>query len=397
MIRLPISSRKLALLAVIVPLLALFIYVAVRSGPFAPVPVTVTTIENRSVAPALFGIGTVEARYTYRIGPTISGRVKQVDVNIGDSVRAGQLLGEMDPVDLDDRVKAQDAALKRAEAAVISAEAHVRDTTARFTYADAQAQRYEDLLQTGSVSENAVEARRQERQVAEAGLSSARANLDAAHQELARTRADREGMIKQRTNLRLVSSVDGLVTARYADPGTTVVAGQAVVEVINPESLWINVRFNQLNSSGLRAGLPASIVLRSKAGQPMAGKVLLVEPLADAVTEEILAKVVFDKVPEPLPPIGELAEVSVSLPEISSSTVVPNASMQRINGSIGVWIIEDGGLRFAPVRVGASDINGWVQIREGVNMGESVVVYSHRALKDGSRIKVVERLPGVPL
>lgn len=397
MIRLPISTRKLALLAVIVPLIALFIYVAIRSGPFAPVPVTVTTIENRSIAPSLFGIGTVEARYTYRIGPTISGRVKQVDVNIGDNVRAGQLLGEMDPVDLDDRVKAQDAALKRAEASVISAEAHVRDTAARFTYADAQAQRYEDLLQTGSVSGNAVEARQQEQQVAEAGLSSARANLDAARQELARARADREGMIKQRTNLRLVSSVDGLVTARYADPGTTVVAGQAVVEVINPKSLWINVRFNQLNSSGLRSGLPASIVLRSKAGQPMAGKVLIVEPLADAVTEEILAKVVFDKVPESLPPIGELAEVSVALPEIPSSTVVPNASMQRINGSIGVWIIEDGGLRFAPVRVGATDLDGRVQILEGVNMGESVVVYSHRALKAGSRIKVVERLPGVPL
>ena len=68
MIHLPISSRKLALLA--------------------QVPVTVTTIENRSIAPALFGIGTVEARYTYRIGPTISGRVKQVNVHVGDRVRA---------------------------------------------------------------------------------------------------------------------------------------------------------------------------------------------------------------------------------------------------------------------------------------------------------------------
>ena len=397
MIHLPISARKLVLLAVIVPLLSLLIYVALSSGPLAPVPVTVTTIENRSIAPALFGIGTVEARYTYRIGPTISGRVKQINVHVGDRVQAGQLLGEMDPVDLDDRVAAQDAALSRAEASVLAAEAQVRDTIARFTYADAQAQRYEDLLQTGSVSENAVEARRQEQQVAEAGLSSARANLDAARQELARARADREGMIKQRTNIRLVSSVDGLVTARYADPGTTVVAGQAVVEVINPKSVWINVRFNQLNSSGLRSGLPASIVLRSKAGQSMTGKVLLVEPLADAVTEEILAKVIFDKVPELLPPIGELAEVSVALPEIPSSTVVPNASMQRINGSIGVWVIEDGGLRFAPVRVGATDLDGRVQILEGVNKGERVVVYSHRALKAGSRIKVVERLPGVPL
>jgi len=397
MMKMPISAQKLALIAVIVSLLAMLIYVALRSGPLAPVPVTVTTVENRSISPALFGIGTIESKYTYRIGPTISGRVKQVNVNIGDRIRAGQLLGEMDPVDLDDRVTAQDAALKQAEASVLAAEAQVRDNTARFTYADAQTQRYEKLMLSQSVSEEALEARRQERQVAEAGLASARANLDAARQELARGLADRAGIVKQRTNLRLVSHVDGLVTARYADPGSTVVAGQPVVEVINPKSLWINVRFNQLNSSGLRSGLPARIVLRSQAGQVMSGKVLLVEPLADSVTEEVLAKVVFDTLPVPLPPLGELAEVSVALPEIPSSPIVPNASMQRVNGSIGVWIVEDGGLRFAPVRVGATDLDGRMQILEGLSAGDRVVVYSHKALKAGSRIKVVERLPGVTL
>lgn len=395
MTHLPISARKLALLAVMVPLLALFIYVAMRSGPLAAVPVMVTTVENRSIAPALFGIGTVEARYTYKIGPTIAGRVKQVDVHIGDKVQAGQLLGEMDPVDLDDRVIAQDAVLKRAEAAGLAAGAQVREASARFTYANAQAQRYETLLQSQSISEDAAEARRQERQVAEAGLTSARANLNSARQELARGRADREGMIKQRANLRLIAPVDGLVVARDADPGTTVVAGQAVVEVVDPKSLWINVRFNQLSSSGLRSGLPARIVLRSQAGQSIAGRILRVEPLADAVTEETLAKVVFDAMPEPLPPIGELAEITAVLPELPASPVVPNASILRINGSIGVWMIENDGLRFAPVKVGATDLDGRVQILKGLSAGEQVVLYSHKALSARSRVKVVERLIGV--
>jgi len=52
------NGRTLALIAVLVPLLILFIYVALRSGPLAPIPVTVTTVENRAIAPALFGIGT---------------------------------------------------------------------------------------------------------------------------------------------------------------------------------------------------------------------------------------------------------------------------------------------------------------------------------------------------
>ncbi len=144
--RLPLKSRTLALLAVIVPLLALFIYVGLRSGPLAPVSVTVVTVESRAVTPALFGIGTVEARYTYKIGPTFAGRVKRLDVHVGDQVKAGQILGEMDPVDLDDRVRSQESAFKRAGAAL-------REAEARQAYAQPQARRYEHLLAVRSPSE----------------------------------------------------------------------------------------------------------------------------------------------------------------------------------------------------------------------------------------------------
>ncbi len=60
--------RGLAVVAVTASLLVLFGYVALRSGPLAPVAVTVAAVETRSITPSLFGIGTVEARYTYKIG-----------------------------------------------------------------------------------------------------------------------------------------------------------------------------------------------------------------------------------------------------------------------------------------------------------------------------------------
>ena len=121
--KLPLQGRTLALLAVIIPLLVLFIYVGLRSGPLAPVAVTVASVESRAITPALFGIGTVEARYTYKIGPTFAGRVKRLEVHVGDQVKAGQVLGEMEPVDLDARVRSQESAFKRAEAALREAEA----------------------------------------------------------------------------------------------------------------------------------------------------------------------------------------------------------------------------------------------------------------------------------
>ena len=119
---------------------------------------TLTTVTEGPIAPALFGVGTVEARSTYRIGPTFAGRVSRVEVDVGDRVKAGQLLGEMDPVDLDDRVSAQDAALRRAESGVVAAQAQVREAVARQDYALAQVHRYEQLLQARTASEDTAGA-----------------------------------------------------------------------------------------------------------------------------------------------------------------------------------------------------------------------------------------------
>jgi HlyD family secretion protein len=378
---LPIQGRTLALVGVLVPLLALFVYVALRSGPLAPVPVTVTKVEKRAITPALFGIGTVEAQYTYKIGPTFAGRVQRLDVQVGDLVQAGQVLGEMDPVDIDERIRAQDAVLKRAEA-------QLREAQARQEYAQTQARRYEQLLAARSTSEELAATKNHELLVADATLT-------AAAEELNRVRADRATLVAQRSNLKLVAPADALVSLRNADPGTTVVAGQAVVELIDPKNLWVNVRFDQIHATGLTAKLPAQIVLRSQAGEVLGGRVLRVEPLADAVTEETLAKVEFNQLPEPLPPVGELAEITVALLPLPAEPVIPNAAIQRIDGSLGVWQVMNGDLLFTPVTLGVADLEGNVQVREGLKVGDQVVVYSAKALTTRIRIDIVDHIPGV--
>lgn len=379
--RLPFQKSTLALIAVLVPMLALFVYVAMRSGPLAPVSVVLATVENKSLSPALFGIGTIEARYTYKIGPTFAGRVKRLDVHVGERVKARQVLGEMDPVDLDERIKAQDATLKRANAQL--SEAQVRKD-----YAQTQALRYEQLLKARSTSEEVVATKQQELFVAEAGLTASR-------EELSRVRAEREALEAQRRNLSLLAPVDGLVVSRDADPGTTVVAGQAVVEVIDPNALWVNVRFDQIRARGLAAGLSAQITLRSHAGELQAGRVLRAEPLADAVTEEALAKVVFDQIPDPMPPVGELAEVTITLPTFAAAPVIPNAAIHHIDGRLGVWQVINGDLSFTPVSLGIVDLEGRVHVREGLKIGDKVVAYSDNALNEHSRIRVVDHIPGV--
>jgi RND family efflux transporter MFP subunit len=378
--RFPIQKRTIAIVVVLVPLMALFIYVALRSGPLAPVAVTVARVETQALTPALFGIGTVEARYSYKVGPTFAGRIKRLNVDVGDYVQVGQVLGEMDPVDLTQRIQAQSAAFKRAEA-------QLNEARSRYVYAQTQAERYIELLAARATSEEISSTKKHELVVAEASVNAARA-------ELVRVGAERDALIAQSVNLTLLAPVDGLITLRNAEPGTTLVAGQAVVEMIDQKSLWVNVRFDQIHAHGIRANLAAQIVLRTQAAA-LPGRILRVEPLADAVTEELLAKVVFANMPEPLPAVGELAEVTVALPALATAPVIPAAAIQRNDGQLGVWQVTGKTLQFTPITLGTADLEGQVQVSSGLQIGDKIIVYSAKALTSHSNIDVVAQIPGV--
>ncbi|MEN6587104.1 MAG: efflux RND transporter periplasmic adaptor subunit, partial [Sulfuricella sp.] len=126
--KIPFTLPRQAWFAVFaIALLLALGWVVTTSGPLAPIKVTVTKVARGEVAPALFGIGTVEARRAYLIGPTAAGRVRSVLADVGDSVKAGQLLAEMDPVDLDARVTSTAAATARAGSAVKTAQAQLHD------------------------------------------------------------------------------------------------------------------------------------------------------------------------------------------------------------------------------------------------------------------------------
>ena len=385
--------RQLWFAAFGVALLLALAWVATKSGPLAPIEVTVIRVVTGEVAPALFGIGTVEAQRAYLIGPTSAGRVKRVIVDVGDTVRAGQLVAEMEPVDLDTRVAATVASAASGRSAVAAAEALERDARSRQALATAEARRYVALGQQGVLSQSEVDARLQVQASTDAQVAAAEAGLAGARRNLARLDADLGGAQQQRGNMRLSAPIDGVVTSRDAESGSTVIAGQPVLKLEDPRSLWITVRLDQGRSAGLRVGLPATVTRRSDPLATLAGKVVRVEPTSDSVTEERLAKVAFDAVPDGVS-TGEMVEVTLYLPAVSNAVIVPNASLRHRGAQAGVWRHADGQLRFVPVKTGADGLDGTVQILEGLNAGDEVVVYSGRDLDADSRFKVVPSLRG---
>jgi HlyD family secretion protein len=386
-------NRRAAFILAGIALLAGFIWVVARSGPLAPVRVTVAQVARANLAPLLFGIGVVEARRNYLVGPTSAGRVRKVAVDVGDVVQAGQLLAEMDPVDLDQRLVATSAAANRAKSAVDTAAAQLADSVARREVSAANARRYDDLGKKGFVSSSVTEGKSQELKSAEAQFAGAEAALAGARQDLARLNAERDGAQQQRSNLRLLAPADGVVTARDAEPGSTVVAGQAVLRMVAADSLWIKLRLDQNRSAGLQVGLPAEIVLRSRPNQVLAGKVARIELLSDSVTEERIAQVAFDAPPSDVS-VGEMSEITLRLPAVKQALAIPSAALRQRGGKTGVWVQAADKLSFVAVRTGTSGADGSVQILDGLKEGEAVIVHSERDLVEDSRIKVVSALAG---
>ncbi len=278
-------KRRLIMAAVALALIGGMAYVSLRTGPLAPIKVTVASPAEGSFSPAIFGIGTVEARRNWMVGPTTAGRVLSVKVDVGDHVKAGQLLAEMDPVDFSQRLAALDASLARAGSAQLAAQAQLQDANARSALAATTTQRNQDLARQNFISSGALDAALQSQASANAVAQTAQANLAGAGQDITRLKAERAALAQQRDNVRLFAPADAVVTTRDAEAGSTVVAGQPVLRLMDPASLWVKLRVDQGRSTGLTSGIKASIVLRSMPQTPLNGQVARVELLADSVTE----------------------------------------------------------------------------------------------------------------
>lgn len=368
-------------------LLGAMLWMALHSGPLAPVEIEVAAAKQSELGVSVFGVGTVEARYSHAIGPTQAGRVLKVPVDHGDTVKAGQLLAEIDPIDLQPRLNSSESALQRAQQSVLVAAAQQREAQSRFKLAAANAARYRELAQKKFVSPEAVEIRDNEAAVAQAAMEAAHAGLNVAQRDVERVLQDKNAAAKQLANLKLVSPVNGVVVSRDAEPGTTVVAGQAVLRVIDPRHLWVRARIDQSRAFGIAPGQAAQIVLRSDQATRRGGRVARVEIQSDAVTEERVIDVEFVTAP-PLPALGELAEVTIEVERIGQVLVIPTAALRSAAQQHGVWQMIDGRARFRPVKFGRQSLDGWTEVRAGLAAGERVIVYSSARLREGLKVRI---------
>jgi len=382
---------------------------------FRPPVVTLGTVTNRDVAPAMQGVGTVEAKVVVNVSSKVTGRVVAVLVDQGDTVTTGTPLVRLE--------SAQYAAdVDRSEANVRAAEAQLRDllagprpqeleqlkarlasASATRTLAERDFERIGSLFARELISAQDRDRARQAYEVATASERDARHGLDLARENWARTdqidaaraqlQAAHSALVLSRANLAetvIVSPLDGYVVSRELEAGGVVNPGAPIFKIADPATAWATVYVDARDTAGLSVGDPVDIRFRSLPERTFQARVARIQREGDRVTEQLAIDVALVERPARLI-LGEQVEATIRPPARRGVAAMPLAAVVRRPDGPGALVVEDGRIHFRAARLGVIDPGGWAEIVDGLRAGERIVLAPGLLAdpsNDGRRVRI---------
>jgi RND family efflux transporter MFP subunit len=332
-----------------------------RHAPAPPLvrPVQTTVIRYGTAGEPVSLSGQVQAQNQTNLAFRIGGRLIDRRVSVGDTVSPGQLVARIEPQDAKNALSSAEADLASAKAILVQA----RNNEAR----------YRSLVSSGVIPRAQYEDAQQQLATAQARVAAATASAGTARDNVGYTD--------------LHSNVAGVVTAKGAEPGEVVHAGQVVVQVA------------QRGGKDAVFNVPAALIRKSPKSPPVTvaladdptitamGHVREVSPQADPATGTYLVKVGLDNPPDTMR-LGSTVIGSVTLsPEPVVS--IPGTALIQIDGKPAVWVVNPATniVVAQPVNVVRYDSSS-VIISSGLKDGDIVVTAGVHALRPGQQVKL---------
>jgi RND family efflux transporter MFP subunit len=313
-----------------------------------------------SMAKLLQFSGPLVAPYTVVVKAKVQGALVELSVNEGSTVRAGQVIGRIDPADLNSRVAERQAFVEQSRAALAQAERALRQSE----------QMFEEVFVSKAQVDNA-----------RAQWATAQAQLEAAQASLSTTRLALR-------DTQLVSPIDGVVLKRHAVAGEKLGIEQQVVTIVDPQRLEVQglVAAHQVAQIPLQSAAKVSVEGRN---QPIAGRVIRIAPATDAGSRSIGVAVA---VPNPKSELraGEYAGVEVSVDDPTARLSVPISALVSNGPDSLVWLIKDGQLVRRQVQLGRRDTTtNRAEVVGGLTTEDVVLALSFENLQEGQPAKVL--------
>ncbi len=342
--------------------------------------------------------GDLVARVETPMYARVDGYLKYRPVEIGDHVKKGDLLVEIDTPDLDAQIAQAQATLAQSKATLQQLNAALLVAKSNAKLAATTAERYRILLAQESVAKQDYDNQAAASEVAQANIKQAEENIHAAEATIVANAANVRRMQELKIYAKLVAPFDGIVTYRspQSDPGTLISSGNTtqsreLIKVSQIDTIRIFVNVPQSYSTLIHVGETADLIVDEYPGRTFPARVSSTTNAVDPVSRSLLAVLLVNNPKGELLP-GMYAKVRFALPHMVSVTMLPaDALVLKPDGPHAAVVGADHKVHFHKLVLGR-DFGAELEVNSGLEEGDAVVLNPTDAIREGVTVEMKDRV-----
>jgi HlyD family secretion protein len=376
------------------------------------IPVQISPVVHKDLTYSLVANGDIAPLMQVDLFPKVSGYLEKISVQMGDSVRQGQVIAQIDRAEFLEKVKEIEAKVAQAKAQyaeleagtrvedIREAEEAVKQAQSRFNNAKLQRERILALYNRQVISKKELDVSEMDYNVTEAQLAGAEQRLKSLR-EGARpeVRAAALGKLKEMEailaqeqirlqNTQIVAPFSGEIVRRNVDSGALVSPSTSLVTLVHLETLKVVANVLEKDIALVKVGMRVKVLPEAYPDKPFEGAIVRINKALDLATRTLQAEI---NIPNPghlLKP-GMFARIEVALKQRPDTLAVPKEAVFEEGGKQFLFVVE-GNQAFRRAVVTGIEQGQLIEVVEGLKDGDKVVIRGQASLRDGSAIRVIE-------
>lgn len=325
----------------------------------------------------------------------IDGYLKKRLVDIGDHIKTGTVMAEIEAPEIDQQLAQVQAAVAHANASLAQAVANQKQAESRMLLAKVTMDRWKLLVEKGVVSKQDGDEKQSAHDAAVADHDAAASSVKAAESDIVAQQANVLRMKQMQSFERVVAPFEGIVTARTVDPGALISSGSSsdkreLFRMAKTDELRIFVNVPQSYSAVIHVGQTAVIRVGELQGKTFPGKIIRTADVLDPSSRTLLTEVHIPNSSHLLRP-GMFASIQFNLDRPSAPVVAPSGIMLfRSDGPTVALVGQDGKVHFSKV-VPGRDYGATIELLSGVNPGDRAILNPSDDLAEGTKVEVAKK------
>ena len=355
--------------------------------------VVIATVEPSKGGNQLVLPGNIQPLTEAPILARSTGYVKDRLVDIGDVVKAGQLLANIEAPELDQQVEQAEASLKQAQAALDQAMANYDQGKSNLDLARITAQRYGNLSSKGVVSRQDNDQYQSTYQASQSQLAALDKGVAAAKSAVSSSQANLGRLRDMQAYKQVRAPFEGVVTVRNVDVGALINAGNTLLyRIAQIGTLRTYVNIPQGDSDAVKVGQTAKLTVSNYPGKVFTGRVERTANSLDPATRTLLVEVQVPNAGGELLP-GMYADVDLNIPNIDPPISLPaDALVVRSDGTQVAVLRPDNTVHFQKIEI-ARDYGDHLDLVGGLRAGDRVILHPNDSIREGVKVQAIPAPP----